>query len=391
MEERILIVDDEKEIADLLEIYCVNENYTVYKFYSPVEALSCLQREPIDLAVIDVMMPEMSGFTLCRRIREQYYFPVIMLTAKVEDADKIAGLTMGADDYVTKPFHPPELMARIKTQLRRYKKYNAQTPLKQEIEYDFRGLCVNRQKHRCELYGEEVLLTPIAFFLKIPYVIPIACGLVLSPVSMVAVACGTIVFYMLEYVRENASSLEGSADLMTQIPGCLKQVFQNKEMWIVIAAFIICCFVVYTLRRQAMDHAWKIAIVAGAVANIIVIAVGDIAFGVHTSYGPMIAGSIAAVVIGLVLELFFFTVDYARSENLQYEDDEYYYYVKAVPKISVAAPEKTVKRINERQETEIIDAEEVRRQAKKRRHMKDQDVDNMLLTRSLKEEFKKDK
>ena len=236
-----------------------------------------------------------------------------------------------------------------------------------------------------------VLLTPLAFFLKIPYVIPVACGLVLSPVSVIAMTCGTIVFYLLEYVRENVSSLEGSADLMTQIPGCLKQVFQNKEMWIVIAAFIICCFVVYTLRRQAMDHAWKIAIVAGAVANIIVIAVGDIAFGVHTSYGPMIAGSIAAVVIGLVLELFFFTVDYARSENLQYEDDEYYYYVKAVPKISVAAPEKTVKRINERQETEIIDAEEVRRQAKKRQHMKDQDVDNMLLTRSLKEEFKKDK
>ena len=184
-----------------------------------------------------------------------------------------------------------------------------------------------------------VLLTPLAFFLKIPYVIPVACGLVLSPVSVIAMTCGTIVFYLLEYVRENVSSLEGSADLMTQIPGCLKQVFQNKEMWIVIAAFIICCFVVYTLRRQAMDHAWKIAIVAGAVANIIVIAVGDIAFGVHTSYGPMIAGSIAAVVIGLVLELFFFTVDYARSENLQYEDDEYYYYVKAVPKISVAAPE----------------------------------------------------
>ena len=155
MEERILIVDDEKEIADLLEIYCVNENYTVYKFYSPVDALSCLQREPIDLAVIDVMMPEMSGFTLCRRIREQYYFPVIMLTAKVEDADKIAGLTMGADDYVTKPFHPPELMARIKTQLRRYKKYNAQTPMKQEIEYDFRGLCVNRQKHRRRLGGAD--------------------------------------------------------------------------------------------------------------------------------------------------------------------------------------------------------------------------------------------
>ena len=210
-----------------------------------------------------------------------------------------------------------------------------------------------------------VLLTPIAFFLKIPYVIPIACGLVLSPVSMVAVACGTIVFYMLEYVRENASSLEGSADLLTQATTYLKQVFQDKELWIVIVAFIICCFVVYTLRRQAMDHAWKIAIVAGAVANIIVIAVGDIAFGVHTSYGALIGGSIA--------------------ENLQYEDDEYYYYVKAVPKISVSTPEKTVKRINERQETEIIDAEEVRKKARKRRDMKD--VDKMLLTQSMENDF----
>ena len=230
-----------------------------------------------------------------------------------------------------------------------------------------------------------VLLTPIAFFLKIPYVIPIACGLVLSPVSMVAGGCGTIGFYMLEYVRENASSLEGSADLLTQATTYLKQVFQDKELWIVIVAFIICCFVVYTLRRQAMDHAWKIAIVAGAVANIIVIAVGDIAFGVHTSYGALIGGSIAAIAVGLILELFFFTVDYARSENLQYEDDEYYYYVKAVPKISVSTPEKTVKRINERQETEIIDAEEVRKKARKRRDMKD--VDKMLLTQSMENDF----
>lgn len=230
-----------------------------------------------------------------------------------------------------------------------------------------------------------VLLTPIAFFLKIPYVIPVACGLVLSPVSLVAVVSGTIMFYMLEYVRKNASSLEGSADLLTQVTTCLKQVFQNKEMWIVVVAFIICCFLVYTLRRQAMDHAWKIAIVAGAVANIVVIAVGDIAFGVHTSYGALIGGSIAAVVVGLILELFFFTVDYARSENLQFEDDEYYYYVKAVPKISISTPEKTVKRINERQETEIIDAEEVRKKARKRRDMKD--VDKMLLTQSMEQDL----
>ncbi|MCB6201624.1 hypothetical protein [Extibacter muris] len=212
-----------------------------------------------------------------------------------------------------------------------------------------------------------VLLTPIAFAFKIPYVIPVAFGLVSAPVSLVAVACGTVVFYMLKYVKSTAAVIEGSGakGLMTQISAYAKQVFQSKEMWIVIVAFIICFFVVYTLRRQSMDHAWKIAVVAGAVADVVVIAAGDIALGVHTSYGTLIVGSIAAVIIGLVLEFFFFSVDYARSENLQYEDDEYYYFVKAIPKISVATPEKTVKRINERQETEIIDTEEVRRKARR--------------------------
>ena len=212
-----------------------------------------------------------------------------------------------------------------------------------------------------------VLLTPIAFAFKIPYVIPVAFGLVSAPVSLVAVACGTVVYYMLKYVKSTAAVIEGSGGkgLMTQISAYAKQVFQSKEMWIVIVAFIICFFVVYTLRRQSMDHAWKIAVVAGAVADVVVIAAGDIALGVHTSYGTLIVGSIAAVIIGLVLEFFFFSVDYARSENLQYEDDEYYYFVKAIPKISVATPEKTVKRINERQETEIIDTEEVRRKARR--------------------------
>ena len=212
-----------------------------------------------------------------------------------------------------------------------------------------------------------VLLTPIAFAFKIPYVIPVAFGLVSAPVALVAVSCGTIVYYMLKYVKSTAAVLEssGAKGLMTQISAYAKQVFQSKEMWVIIAAFIICFFVVYTLRRQSMDHAWKIAVVAGAVVDVVIIAAGDIALGVHTSYGSLIAGSIAAAAAGLILEFFFFSVDYARSESLQYEDDEYYYYVKAIPKISVATPEKTVKRINERQETEIIDTEEVRRKARR--------------------------
>ena len=248
-----------------------------------------------------------------------------------------------------------------------------------------------------------VLLTPLAFVLKSPYVIPIACGLVAAPVSLVAIACGTIVFYMMEYVKKSAAAIEGAGakGMLTQVANYAKQVFQNKEMWVIIVAFIICFFVVYTLRRQSMDHAWKIAIIAVAIASII-----------HTSYGALIGGSIAAVGIGLVLELFFFTVDYARSENLQFEDDEYYYYVKAIPKVSISTPEKTVKRINERQETEIINTEEVRRKsgkgqgrnaaapsqkkaprrpsAKKGPSAKKHDmreVDKMLLTQSLRKDL----
>ena len=211
------------------------------------------------------------------------------------------------------------------------------------------------------------LLTPIAFMLKIPYVVPIAYALIQGPVCVIAICCGTVVYFMMEYVKKAVPALQGgeAAGLLEQISAYIKQVFQNKELWITIAAFIICYLVVYTIRRQAIDHAWKIAILAGAVVNVIVITVGDIALGVDTSFGTLIFGSVAAIIVGVILELFFFSVDYARSENLQYEDDEYYYYVKAVPKLSIASPEKTVKRINERQETEIIDAEEVRRRAER--------------------------
>ena len=124
MKEKILIVDDEKEIADLIEVYLKNDGYEVYKFYNGSDALNCIDENDVDMAVLDVMLPDIDGFKILQRIREKYFFPVIMLTAKVEDMDKIMGLTLGADDYITKPFNPLELMARVKTQLRRYKSYN---------------------------------------------------------------------------------------------------------------------------------------------------------------------------------------------------------------------------------------------------------------------------
>lgn len=167
MELNVLVVDDEQAIADLVEVYLKNDNYIVYKFYTGKEALECLDKVTFDLAILDVMLPDIDGFTICKKIREKYIFPIIMLTAKVEDMDKITGLTLGADDYLTKPFNPLELSARVKSQLRRYKRYNG--ILAQEVvetttnEYDFLGLVINNDNHKCTLYEKVISLTPIEF------------------------------------------------------------------------------------------------------------------------------------------------------------------------------------------------------------------------------------
>jgi len=165
MSEKILVVDDEKEIADLIEVYLKNDGYTVYKYYNGIDALKCINEQELDLAILDVMLPGIDGFHICRKIREKYYYPVIMLTAKVEDGDKIMGLTIGADDYITKPFNPLEVAARVKTQLRRYKRYNnfADNKEYKTNEYDIRGLLINKDKHKVFLYEKELQLTPIEF------------------------------------------------------------------------------------------------------------------------------------------------------------------------------------------------------------------------------------
>ncbi len=159
---KILVLDDEKEIADLISLYLENEGYEVYKFYSPREALACIRENEMDLAVLDVMLPEIDGFTICKYIREKYTYPVIMLTAKVENTDKINGLTIGADDYITKPFNPLEVVARVKAQLRRYKRYNYKISEKNDY-YEIGGLFINKSTHECTLLGKPVNLTPIEF------------------------------------------------------------------------------------------------------------------------------------------------------------------------------------------------------------------------------------
>ena len=164
MAEMILVVDDETEIADLVEVYLKNEGYLVKKASCATEALHIADTQPIALALLDVMLPDLDGFTLCRKIREKHLFPLIMLTAKTEDVDKITGLTLGADDYITKPFNPLEVVARVKTQLRRYIRYNQTAPEPAPAAvYDCSGLYIDHESHTCTLYGKSLSLTPLEF------------------------------------------------------------------------------------------------------------------------------------------------------------------------------------------------------------------------------------
>ena len=158
---KILVVDDEKEIADLVELYLKNEGFEVVKCFDGKSARQAIDNQSFDLAVLDVMLPDIDGFSICAAIRKKHTYPVIMLTAKVGDIDKISGLTIGADDYVTKPFNPLELTARIKAQLRRSTQYN-----EKKADDDYReigGLEVDNSTHKCYLFGEEINLTPTEF------------------------------------------------------------------------------------------------------------------------------------------------------------------------------------------------------------------------------------
>ncbi len=155
----VLVVDDEIEIADLIELYLKNEGYNVYKTYSSEKALKLIKQRNIDLAILDIMMPGIDGFNLCEKIRKEYNFPIIMVTAKITDADKIKGLNIGADDYITKPFMPLELLARVKAQLRRYTSYNQN----QNKIIAIKDLTLDKDKHECLKNGQKIPLTPTEF------------------------------------------------------------------------------------------------------------------------------------------------------------------------------------------------------------------------------------
>ena len=193
-----------------------------------------------------------------------------------------------------------------------------------------------------------VLLTPLFFFIRIPYVMPLAMGLLGTPASIVSVSFGLVISYMLTYFSANASSfgMEGVEEAAGSFRTIISGLIGDRSMLVMIAAFAVALIVVYVIRRTSANHSWKIAVAVGAVSLIVFTLIGDIVSDTHMSIAGVIVGTIISALLMLVVEFFAFNLDYSRTEKVQFEDDEYYYYVKAVPKVTVSTRERRVKKIN---------------------------------------------
>ena len=157
---KILVCDDDKEIVEAIEIYLTQDGHQVLEAYDGIEAVEILKKESVDLLIMDIMMPRMDGIRATLKIREKHNIPIIILSAKSEDADKILGLNIGADDYITKPFNPLELVARVKSHLRRYMQLGSTTIKESEAIYTVGGLAINDDLKEVTVDGEQVKLTP---------------------------------------------------------------------------------------------------------------------------------------------------------------------------------------------------------------------------------------
>ena len=200
-----------------------------------------------------------------------------------------------------------------------------------------------------------LIMTPLCFILKIPYVIPICAGLVGSPTSVISTGCGVVTYHLLHYIAGNSSALmtqeEDPAFALEKLRVLIDALMSNREMQVEVVAFAITILVVFIIRRLPVDHCWTIAMITGMLIDIVVILVGDLRFETRISIVGLIVGSILALVVAIILKFSIFNVDYSRTERVQFEDDEYYYYVKAVPKNTVSLTEKKVKKIKGREKT----------------------------------------
>ena len=207
-----------------------------------------------------------------------------------------------------------------------------------------------------------VILTPVCFLMKIPYVVPLTLGFVGTPMSCVSVGCGTVVYFMLSYVKDNAEQLASTSTDAESALGSFKYIIDgllgSDKMLLLVIAFAVVVITVFMIKSLPVDYSWMIALGLGVVVNILVILIGCSALEVDMSVGGVFLGTIVSALIVFVIQFFIFNVDYSRTENVQFEDDEYYYYVKAIPKISVKARNVNVKRINHRDEYDDDDEEE---------------------------------
>lgn len=193
-----------------------------------------------------------------------------------------------------------------------------------------------------------VVLTPLLFGIKIPYFAPLAMGLLGNPASAVSVGCGVVVHYFIKFVSINAASISAieEGEMVARLRLVIDGLLNNKEMVVMIATFAFVVILVYIIRKLSIDYAWTVAMIGGGFVNIVILLLGDLMFDVNVSVMGVLLGTVVSVGLCVVLQFFVLCVDYSRTEKVQFEDDEYYYYVKAVPKMTVATPEKNVKRIN---------------------------------------------
>ncbi|WP_408070006.1 hypothetical protein [Butyrivibrio sp. JL13D10] len=193
-----------------------------------------------------------------------------------------------------------------------------------------------------------VMLTPMCFYIGVPYVMPIALGLMGTPTSIISMACGIIVAFFVNYISGSATTLTDGKmeEAAAQFQTIISELLNNKSMWVFVGAFSITLAIVYFIRRMSIDHAWTIAIVSGALADIVCLLIGDMIYTTELSFVGVIFQTFISIVLLLILQFFAFNLDYSRIEKVQFEDDEYYYYVKAVPKVTVSTPSPKVKRIS---------------------------------------------
>ena len=201
-----------------------------------------------------------------------------------------------------------------------------------------------------------VILTPICFMFKIPYVVPMALGFLGTTMSCISVGCGTVAYFMLEYIKENADQIASLSTDTESALGSFKYLIDgllgSDKMLLLVITFAVVVVAEFMIKSLPVDYSWKIGLGLGAVVNILVILIGCSALEVDMSIGGVFVGTLVSVLIVLIIQFFVFNVDYSRTENVQFEDDEYYYYVKAIPKMSVEAPDVNVTRMGYRDEPE---------------------------------------